>query len=243
MPRASGLSALSTASLLLLTVHEFPYRPPHDCRTPPSDAEKAKGSALYSTYVKLKWKRERIMARDLQRKIALKWAAIAALPTQELKLEALEVDPFIPLRLRPATITPPLKGFQHDPFEGTPQAAALAAFNASVAAARPAGAGGASAASAAPKAGEEAKKKGNEGGGIDSALSALRRRTAGSGPSLLSSMRAKATAAAVAAEGGAAPPAAGKAAPKAGGIPSAGGVPRPGGVPSAGGVPTAGGKR
>ena len=81
-----------------------------------SDAEKARGAALYNTYVKLLWKRQHVMSRDLQRKIKLKWAAIAALPTPELRREALVVDPFVPLRLRVQTITPPLKGFQREPF-------------------------------------------------------------------------------------------------------------------------------
>lgn len=51
------------------------------------------------------------MNRDLQRKLKLKWAAIAALPTKELKLEALTIDPYVPLWYRIPAVTPPLKGF------------------------------------------------------------------------------------------------------------------------------------
>ncbi len=54
------------------------------------------------------------MNRDLQRKIRLKWAAIHALPTVELRREALVIDPYVPLRTRVPTQTPPLKGFHSD---------------------------------------------------------------------------------------------------------------------------------
>ena len=49
--------------------------------------------------------------KDLTRKLQLKWAAIYALPTPELRAEALFVDPYVPLDLRLATDTPPLLGF------------------------------------------------------------------------------------------------------------------------------------
>ena len=81
------------------------------CRPPREPEEVARGRALYRTYVKLLWKRHIVQSRDLNRKLRLKWAAIAALPTPELRQEALVVDARIPLRLRVATITPPLHGF------------------------------------------------------------------------------------------------------------------------------------
>ena len=201
-----------------------------NCREPLSDAEKAKGAAIYNTYVKLRWKRQRVMARDLQRKIKLKWAAIAALPTPELQREALEVNPMVPLRLRLATITPPLKGFQHEPFSSDKAAGAGAdatsASGAAAAAAKSAAGDAAASATAAM-----APKKRHVGGasaeaGVGSALSALRRRTSGaSGPSLLSSLRG-----AAAAPGAAA----------ASGVPSAAGsAPLPSSIPSSG-IPSAG---
>lgn len=57
------------------------------------------------------WKRHHVYNRDLQRKLLLKWAAIYALPSVELRREALVIDPVVPLWTRVPTHTPPLKGF------------------------------------------------------------------------------------------------------------------------------------
>ena len=57
------------------------------------------------------WRRDRVLKRDWTRKLAHKWAALYALPTDELRREALVVDPFVPFHLRHALITPPLAGF------------------------------------------------------------------------------------------------------------------------------------
>ena len=84
-------------------------RPPAMVRLP--DAELSKNHKLASNYTKLMWKREVVIKRDLNRKIMLKWAAIHALPTDELRREALVVDPFIPTFKIPR-VTPPLAGFQ-----------------------------------------------------------------------------------------------------------------------------------
>ena len=62
-------------------------------------------------YVKLMFKRHHVQQRDLQRKLKLKWAAIYALPTPELRREALIINPFTPLWTRVPTETPPHKGF------------------------------------------------------------------------------------------------------------------------------------
>jgi hypothetical protein len=217
-----------------------PARPlftPPPCSERLSDAEKARGAGLYNTYVKLLWKRQHVMSRDLQRKIKLKWAAIAALPTPELRVEALAVDPFVPLRLRLQTITPPLKGFQREPFR------AASASDGDAAAAGAAGptpvggpAGGVAAAPAGAAAAAAPPKRQLGGApadaGVGSALSALRRRTSGSssGPSLLSSMRAGAAGAGAppppALGGGGVPPALGGGKVPGAGVPAAG-VPPP----------------
>lgn len=85
---------------------------------PLSEEEKAKGRVIANLYVKMMWKRHHVRNRDLQRKIRLKWAAIHALPTVELRREALFVDPYVPLRTRIPTLTPPLKGFHGDSRSG-----------------------------------------------------------------------------------------------------------------------------
>jgi hypothetical protein len=84
------------------------------CREPLSEADKSKGRDLVNVYTKLMWKRHHVMNRDLQRKLRLKWAAIHALPTAELRRDALFVDPYVPLRIRVPTQTPPLAGFHSD---------------------------------------------------------------------------------------------------------------------------------
>jgi hypothetical protein len=63
------------------------------------------------TYTKLMWKRHHVRNRDLQRKLMLKWAAISALPSVEMKKEALVIDPFVPMWSRVPAATPPVKGF------------------------------------------------------------------------------------------------------------------------------------
>ena len=151
-----------------------PASPHHS--TPMSATDNARGAALHRTYAQLLWKRERVQSRDLNRKLKLKWAAIAALPTPELKRAALVVLPFVPLRLRLAGISPPLKGFH------LPSAASSAAAAAEAAAA-------AAAAAAGSDSGRRGRVVSNAGTTSTlAALAAARRKAGGSGgPNLLSS--------------------------------------------------------
>lgn len=89
-------------------------KPPE--RTRPSPADISRGHHLSLLATKLLWKRNRVQMRDLNRKTKLKWAAIGALPTEELRREALVIDPYIPFNVRIARVTPPLSGF-HSPEE------------------------------------------------------------------------------------------------------------------------------
>jgi hypothetical protein len=90
-------------------------------------AERAKGSSLAKTYTQLLWRRHRVQSKDLQRKIQLKWAAIYALPTEEAKKQALQVNPYVPLDYRFATDTPPLFGFPGGSAEASASSSSAAA--------------------------------------------------------------------------------------------------------------------
>lgn len=135
-----------------------------------SAADKAKNRKLAVLYTKLMWKREYILKKDLNRKMLLKWAALYALPTDELKREALVVDAWMPT-LKIPRMTPPLAGFQGPEARAEEEAAAKketerAGATAGKGKAGPAGkqAGGAAA----------RKGRGQGGGGIDlAALSGL----------------------------------------------------------------------
>ena len=63
-------------------------------------------------YSKLMSERNNARMHDLQQKLTLKWAAVEALPTDELRMAALEVDstPFPPYR-QVYTWSPPIAGF------------------------------------------------------------------------------------------------------------------------------------
>ena len=80
----------------------------------PDAATLRRWAALAASFTRLKWRRERVLHRDLSRKARLKWAALHALPTEALRREALRIDPHVPLELYVALDTPPLAGF-HGP--------------------------------------------------------------------------------------------------------------------------------
>jgi hypothetical protein len=73
-------------------------------------AAAAAAHKVAAVYTKMMWKRDKVLSKDLNRKLLLKWAAVWALPTDELRREALVVDPFVP-GLRVPRQTPPLAGF------------------------------------------------------------------------------------------------------------------------------------
>lgn len=73
-------------------------------------AAAAAAHKVAAVYTKMMWKRDKVLSKDLNRKLLLKWAAVYALPTDELRREALVVDPFVP-GLRVPRQTPPLAGF------------------------------------------------------------------------------------------------------------------------------------
>lgn len=52
-----------------------------------TDEEKELGRKLVNKWTSMKWKREKIMAKDDSTKIKRKWAAIGALPTEERRVE------------------------------------------------------------------------------------------------------------------------------------------------------------
>ena len=54
---------------------------------PMTDEEKELGRKLVNKWTSMKWKREKIMAKDDSTKIKRKWAAIGALPTEERRVE------------------------------------------------------------------------------------------------------------------------------------------------------------
>lgn len=88
---------------------------------------RVKGEELAKTYTRLMWKRNRVTQKDFARKLKLKWAAIYALPTEELRKQALFFDPYVPLNYRMPTATPPLAGFSGAPEETAKQAASSSA--------------------------------------------------------------------------------------------------------------------
>lgn len=113
--------SLSSPNFLLIYSHcltlNCPNIHPHIiCRQRPTPEEVSEGYKLARTATKLMFKRHYVMNRDLTRKAKLKWAAISALPTEEMQRDALLIDPYIPFNVRVARITPPLSGF-HTPEE------------------------------------------------------------------------------------------------------------------------------
>lgn len=102
-------NATNSATLTELYMRALEPKPPQ--HVPMPQAEKKKGRDLAKLYTQGLWRRRRMQMKDLTRKLQLKWAAIYALPTPELRAEALFVDPYVPLDLRLATDTPPLLGF------------------------------------------------------------------------------------------------------------------------------------
>jgi hypothetical protein len=110
---AAASPARSEAALLDLYAQAIePRLPPPP--PPPSEAQLAEWNHIAKKYVKLMWKRTRVLHRDGNRKARLKWAALHALPTEELRRDALFVDPYVPLELYLPLDTPPLAGF-HGP--------------------------------------------------------------------------------------------------------------------------------
>jgi hypothetical protein len=102
-------NATNSATLTELYMRALEPKPPQ--HVPMPQAEKKQGRELAKLYTQGLWRRRRMQMKDLTRKLQLKWAAIYALPTPELRAEALFVDPYVPLDLRLATDTPPLLGF------------------------------------------------------------------------------------------------------------------------------------
>lgn len=90
--------------------------PPPKVLPKPTPEELATWGPLSKLYVKLMWRRERVRSRDWHRKAQLKWAALHALPTPELRREALGVGAPVPLGLFLPQTTPPSTGF-HGPEE------------------------------------------------------------------------------------------------------------------------------
>jgi hypothetical protein len=79
----------------------------------PEEAEA--GSSLARTYAAQLWRRHNEQHKDLQFKIRARMMAVWALPTEELRREALLVtDVLYPAHARRAEIFPPEKGFQQD---------------------------------------------------------------------------------------------------------------------------------
>jgi len=109
-------NATNSATLTELYMRALEPKPPQFVPMP--QAEREKGKELAKAYTQGLWRRRRMLMKDLTRKLQLKWAAIYALPTAELREEALFVDPYVPLDLRLSTDTPPLLGFS-DGQEGT----------------------------------------------------------------------------------------------------------------------------
>ncbi len=144
-PSASIFSPPPLSSFWLLLF--FFFRP----ALSPADAQRYEASA--KLYTKLMWRRERVFKRDLSRKLALKWAALHALPTEDLRREALVIDPFVPAHIRHALQTPPLAGFHGA--EDAEREAARVAQEAAAALAR--------AASAAERAASESAASGATG--------------------------------------------------------------------------------
>lgn len=82
---------------------------------PISEEDRAKGEALAKTYTRAMWKRENEQRKDLNHKLNAKMCAIWALPTDELRTEALLVtDPTYRLDMRLPTLTPPMRGWHRD---------------------------------------------------------------------------------------------------------------------------------
>ncbi len=93
--------------------------------------QERKLAAAYSAGL---WRRRRVATRDEAVKLQLKWAAVAALPTQAMRQYALMVEPFIPLDYRLPTETPPRLGYAGSAMEARAAAADAAAAAAAAAA-------------------------------------------------------------------------------------------------------------
>lgn len=110
MPKTAKIAGNTTDKLneLYLTCLEPPARPVD----PLSAEELERGRLLARRYTIGLMRRHKIQEKDLQQKIRHKWRAIHALPTLELRKEALTVtDPCVPLDRPLAAFTPPLRGF------------------------------------------------------------------------------------------------------------------------------------
>jgi len=154
-------NATNSSALNELYMRALEPRPP--AHVPVSAAERAAGRRAHAAYAQGLWRRHRAQMKDLQRKLALKWSAVHALPSRALQLEALFVDPYVPLDLRLATDTPPLLGFPGGQLAEEGGAAAAAKDAAGAAAASVSAARAAEAAAAAKR--RAALGHGGGGGG------------------------------------------------------------------------------
>ena len=116
-PTASQKGEGGLTDLYMRAVEPPPRKAP-----PPTPEEAVAWGKLSQRYVKLMWRRERVQARDLHRKVQLKWAALHALPTPELRAAALGVTTFVPAELRVPQHSPPSTGF-HGPEEAAKERA------------------------------------------------------------------------------------------------------------------------
>jgi hypothetical protein len=83
----------------------------------PTEEWQAKAEVAVKEYTRRMWQRRVHLDKDANRKIKLKWAAIAALPTPELQRAALtidETDTGVPLERHAMTDTPPHRGWNWD---------------------------------------------------------------------------------------------------------------------------------
>lgn len=77
-----------------------------------SEQQLSEDKEVVKEYSKMMCERNNRRMSDLQQKVALKWAAVEALPTPELRFAAEVVDstPFPPYR-QVSTWSPPIAGF------------------------------------------------------------------------------------------------------------------------------------
>jgi hypothetical protein len=125
-PASTSSSSSSSASQKgeggLTDLYMRAVEPPPRKVPPPTPEEAAAWGALSRRYVQLMWRRERVRARDLHRKVQLKWAALHALPSEALRREALGVTGHVPMELCLPQHTPPSTGF-HGPEEAAKERA------------------------------------------------------------------------------------------------------------------------
>lgn len=121
-PFATAAAAPGSSDGKMTELYMRAVEPPPRKVPPPTAEEVAAWGEVSRRYVRLMWRRDRVQSRDLHRKVQLKWAALHALPTAELRRDALGVTGHVPLELRIAQLTPPSTGF-HGPEEAAKERA------------------------------------------------------------------------------------------------------------------------